>query len=240
MVSPVDRTKADRRSPSRWTLGLALLAAATVHIPLAFTVWTARLRYATPNAPTIDLQLYRSSPWGTLRPEARSAAPRAPSPPPSSPGNPTSATMRTKPVPSPPAPATPPAAISSIAQPRPTPSAASAAEAPTGLSRALRSTLGCATPDLAGLTTTEREACQRRLAADYARTGDAVFGIDPERQASFDASRKTDSLYQMMQQGYLAERPTRGCKPVTAHEARVAPLGAKEGWSLRLGCAVPF
>jgi len=223
MVSAADRTMTERRRPDGRTLGLALLVAAAVHVPLAFTALTPRLRYATPQSPVIELQLDRVSPRAPTVTERR----------------PTTAGPATKAA-APPAPATSVPAVPSLAPPKPPPPAGPSAGGSPGLSRALRSSLGCATPDLVDLTAAEREACQHRLAAGYSRTGDAVFSIDPQRQAALDASRKTDTLYQMMQQGYLAEKPRKGCKPVTAQQARVAALGAKEGWSLSLGCAVPF
>ena len=109
---------------------------------------------------------------------------------------------------------------------------------PPGLSQALRRSLGCTRADYYGLTSSEREECQRR-AAELARAGTAgpYYGLSPEKQAAFDAAAKRADF---LQQPFLAERPKKGCKPtVTEHEEGVFGR-APPNWTASVACAIRF
>ena len=127
------------------------------------------------------------------------------------------------------------------ASPRPTPvepaaPAAAPPAAPIDLAKALRGSLGCGHSDYLRMTPTERRACETRMAGRAGSEGPA-FGMDPGKRAAFDLSAKREDF---LQRPFLAERPTKGCKPtVTEHESGVVGRSAPN-WTVGVACVIPF
>ena len=82
----------------------------------------------------------------------------------------------------------------------------------------------------------ERQACETRIAGRAGSDG-ATYGIDPRKRAAFDlAAKKAD----LLQEPFIAERPTKGCKPrVFEHESGVYGRAAPN-WTASVACAIPF
>ena len=82
----------------------------------------------------------------------------------------------------------------------------------------------------------ERQACETRIAGRAGLDG-ATYGIDPRKRAAFDlAAKKAD----LLQEPFIAERPTKGCKPrVFEHESGVYGRAAPN-WTASVACAIPF
>jgi len=102
------------------------------------------------------------------------------------------------------------------------------------LVRALRGSVGCSNPDAVDLTPAERDACRHRLHAglDDARP---VSVVSAKQQAIFDAGAKRDTWWR---QPFLAERPTKGCRPIVTE--RPPPSGGGQEWKAVVTCVVPF
>ena len=111
---------------------------------------------------------------------------------------------------------------------------AGATAAMGNLVRALRGSVGCSNPDAVGLTPTERDACRHRLHAGL-EDAKTLSGVSPRQQAIFDAGAKRDTWWQ---QPFLAETPTKGCRPRVTE--RPPPAGGGQEWKGAVTCVVPF
>jgi hypothetical protein len=211
------------QGPSSRDRALAIAVSATGHVAVfVFLLWHLHWRGESEGPAAMEVELARP-----LSPEPRSR-----------PRRPEQALRPTRIAP-------PSASLSRPVETRPptTPSPGEAA-APVGppsaepldLAKALRGSLGCGHSDYLRMSPAERQACETRM-ADRSGLDGPAFGIDPRKRAAFDlAAKKADFL----QEPFLAERPTKGCKPrVFEHES--GGVGrAPPNWTASVACAVRF
>jgi hypothetical protein len=184
-------------------------------------LWHLHWRGESEAPAAMEVELARPwSPEPRSHPERREKAVRPARSPPSP--TPLSHAVETSPAPPPPA--------NQAAAPGPAP------PAPADLARVLRGNLGCGHSDYLRMSPTERQACETRMAGRAGSEG-PVFGVDPGKRAAFDlAAKRADFL----QEPFLAERPTKGCKPtVTEHESGVVGRAAPN-WTASIACAIRF
>ncbi len=128
---------------------------------------------------------------------------------------------------------TAPPAMASIPTPAP---AAQGVDA--GLAAALHGRVGCAHPDAMGLSAAERRDCERLARGRGRAFENAQFGIDPRTRAIFDAGAKRDVWFQ---QPFLAEKPTKGCRPRVTEENLPTNAGRPaQDWTTGVSCGAPF
>ncbi len=109
--------------------------------------------------------------------------------------------------------------------------------APADLAKALRGSLGCGHSDYLHMSPVERQACATRMAGRAGSDGPA-FGVDPGKRAAFDLAAKKEDF---LQEPFIAERPTKGCKPrVFEHDSAVGWGRATPNWTASVACAIPF
>jgi len=103
---------------------------------------------------------------------------------------------------------------------------------------ALRRTLSCQGSQSDRLSQADRDYCER-LARERGRTFEnAQFGVASKEREAFDAAAKRDSWFQ---QPFLAEKPTKGCRPrVTEENLPVSGGGTARNWTTGVACGVPF
>lgn len=119
--------------------------------------------------------------------------------------------------------------------PAPGPANAEQPSVNTELAKALRATVGCEHANLIDLSPSERRDCERRTRNQRAELGNAQFGINPERQAIFDAGAKRELWWQ---QPFLGEKPTKGCRPRVTEKP--PPFGAGQDWTTAVSCVKTF
>jgi hypothetical protein len=178
---------ASRRSR---TTGLA--ASLLAHVVFVAFLLTATQRPSPPEpVRTTDVQVVRN--WPSL--------PRRPAP--ASRGSTLAVRAHREQDAAPPAPPVhelPPAiAAAPSLSPSPSPDSAPDDAERRGLASALRGSIGCASAQLAGLTSAEQQHCRDRFAKATAGVHDgAELGIDPIKRAAFDASWTADHSPQHM------------------------------------------
>jgi hypothetical protein len=119
-----------------------------------------------------------------------------------------------------------------------TPSETAKPEIGADVAAALRRTLSCQGSQSDRLSQADREYCER-LARERGRTFEnAQFGVALRDREAFDAAAKRDSWFQ---QPFLAEKPTKGCRPrVTEENLPVSGGGTARNWTTGVACGVPF
>lgn len=212
-----------RQGPSSRDRAAAIAISATGHVAVfVFLFWHLHWRGESEAPAAMDVELARPwSPEPRSRPERRAKTVRpgrtsSPSPVPSRP-------FETRP----PAPLPPgEAAAPVVASPAP----------PAELARALRGAVGCGHAGYLRMSAAERQACETRMAGRAGSDGPA-FGADPRKRAAFDLAAKKEDF---LQEPFLAERPSKGCKPrVFEHESGVVGR-APPNWTASVACAAPF
>ena len=212
-----------RQGPSSRDRALAIAVSAAGHVAVfVFLLWHLHWRGENEGPAAMEVELAR--PWS---PEPRSHSRRLEKAVKPAPTAPPSATLP-QPVETPP-PMTP--SLGDAASPAAPPPVESA-----DLAKALRGALGCSHSDYLRMSAAERQACETRM-ADRSGSEGPAFGIDPKKRAAFDlAARKADFL----QEPFLAERPTKGCKPrVFEHESGMVGR-APPNWTASVACAIRF
>jgi hypothetical protein len=220
-----------RRSTAR-ARGLAAGFALAVHLAFVAAllgVPRTALRYS--QDATIDAELI-----APLSPRAPPSAPSRPrpdqKPPPLSGRSARGAWPGQAAEPQTPAPAAPRAASLPLDRPP-----AAGGLGPPELGAALRGALGCGHTELLHMTSAEREACETRTAAAGRSAVGPQFGVDPRKQALFDAAADRAAV---LQKPFLSERPKKGCRPIVTEQTFAAPGNAPPDWRLQLACGVQF
>ena len=137
------------------------------------------------------------------------------------------------------APQAPPAPIAP-SQVRPTDTPSSPSQATSGdVSRSLRAAFGCNFAGVANLTPDERQRCQDRFTQNQQGAPAREFGVDPAKQAIFEANAKRALWWQ---EPFLATTPKNGCRPQVTNQQFGVPGGAhaKSDWRAGVGCGLSF
>ena len=180
------------RKSRRWSRALSGLGASlAVHALVgALLVLAIRVQSPPPNAPAIVVQLVtllapqpapvQAPPHLAKRPAGKppKSEPKAPAAPPVAPPSPPAPT-ETIPIPAPPAPPGPVVAAPPDAN-------------MASLRNALRGMIGCADREALHLTSTEREACDRKAFGGHRDDDPTPLNIDPAKVARWEADKERE------------------------------------------------